>query len=112
LLPEAVLGGQFTRRTDGRRQIENSSMLAWRSSLTTIYGLASSVHNGLISRLSVQARRYACQTRFYTYRAAALADVGHSITTEAPLAKSGAGDGCNAVCHTAIEIFDRCGLMN
>ena len=43
---------------------------------------------------------------------AALADVGYSITTEAPLAKLGAGDGCNVVCPTAIEIFGCCGLMN
>lgn len=52
------------------------------------------------------------QARLYTYHAAALADDGRSITTEAALAKIVAADGCNWVCHAALEIFGGYGLMN
>jgi alkylation response protein AidB-like acyl-CoA dehydrogenase len=52
------------------------------------------------------------QARLYTYHAAALADAGKPITTEAALAKIIAGDGCNEVCQMALSIFGGYGLMN
>jgi alkylation response protein AidB-like acyl-CoA dehydrogenase len=52
------------------------------------------------------------QARLYTYHAAALADAGKPITTEAALAKIIAGDGCNEVCQLALSIFGGYGLMN
>ena len=51
------------------------------------------------------------QARVYTYHAAGLADAAKSITTEAALAKLIAGDLCNEVCHSAVEIFGGYGLM-
>lgn len=51
------------------------------------------------------------QARLYTYHAAAMADRGEPITTEAALAKIIAGDGCNAVCQKALNIFGGYGLM-
>ena len=52
------------------------------------------------------------QARLYTYHAAALADEGRPITTEAALSKIVAGDGCNEVCQKAMSIFGGYGLMN
>jgi alkylation response protein AidB-like acyl-CoA dehydrogenase len=52
------------------------------------------------------------QARLYTYHAAALADAGEPITTEAALAKIIAGDGCNEICQMAMSIFGGYGLMN
>jgi len=52
------------------------------------------------------------QARLYTYHAAALADQGRPITTEAALAKIIAADGCNAICQKALNIFGGYGLMN
>ncbi|TAK47586.1 MAG: acyl-CoA dehydrogenase [Xanthobacteraceae bacterium] len=52
------------------------------------------------------------QCRLYTYYAAALADRGQAITTEAALAKIVAADGCNEVCQKALNIFGGYGLMN
>lgn len=52
------------------------------------------------------------QAKLYTYHAAALADAGKPITTEAALAKIVAGDGCNEVCQNAMSIFGGYGLMN
>jgi butyryl-CoA dehydrogenase len=51
------------------------------------------------------------QARLYTYHAAALADEGAPITTEAALAKMVAADGCNEVCQKALNIFGGYGLM-
>lgn len=52
------------------------------------------------------------QASLYTYHAAALADQGLPITTEAALSKIIAGDGCNEVCRMAMSIFGGYGLMN
>ena len=52
------------------------------------------------------------QARLYTYHAAALADQGRPITTEAALAKIIAAEGCNAICQKALNIFGGYGLMN
>lgn len=52
------------------------------------------------------------QSRLYTYYAAALADRGSPITTEAALAKIVAADGGNDVCQKALNIFGGYGLMN
>ena len=52
------------------------------------------------------------QSRVYTYHAAALADQGQPITTEAALAKIIAADGCNAISQQALNIFGGYGLMN
>ncbi|MGE4334434.1 MAG: acyl-CoA dehydrogenase family protein [Pigmentiphaga sp.] len=52
------------------------------------------------------------QARLITYHAAALADAGKPITTEAALAKIVAADGCHDVCQMAMDIFGGYGLMN
>lgn len=52
------------------------------------------------------------QARLYTYHAAALADAGRPITTEAALAKIVAAEGCQQVCHDALSVFGGYGLMN
>lgn len=52
------------------------------------------------------------QARIYTYHAAALADAGKPITSEAAMAKIIAGDGCHEVCQMALSIFGGYGLMN
>jgi alkylation response protein AidB-like acyl-CoA dehydrogenase len=50
--------------------------------------------------------------RVYTYHAAALADQGKPILTEAALAKLIAAEGCNETCQKALNIFGGYGLMN
>ncbi len=52
------------------------------------------------------------QARLYTYHAAALAEQGAPITTEAALAKIIAAEGCNDICQKALSIFGGWGLMN
>ncbi len=52
------------------------------------------------------------QTKLYTYYAAAMADRGEVITTEAALAKIVAADGANEICQKALNIFGGYGLMN
>ena len=52
------------------------------------------------------------QARLYTYHAAALADRGEPITTEAALAKIIAAENCNEVCQKALSVFGGWGLMN
>ncbi len=51
------------------------------------------------------------QARLYTYHAATLADRGKPIIREAAMAKIIAADGCNEVCHKALNIFGGYGLM-
>jgi len=52
------------------------------------------------------------QARLYTYHAAALADRGLPITTEAALSKVMAGESCHEVCQMAMSIFGGYGLMS
>ena len=52
------------------------------------------------------------QARLYTYNAAAMADRGETITSEAALAKIIAADGGNEICQKAINIYGGYGLMN
>lgn len=52
------------------------------------------------------------QARLMTYHAAARADAGQPITTEAALAKIVAADECQAVCQLAMDIYGGYGLMN
>jgi alkylation response protein AidB-like acyl-CoA dehydrogenase len=51
------------------------------------------------------------QAQLYTYQVARMADQGRNITRHAALAKIVAADGCNEVCHKALNIFGGYGLM-
>lgn len=51
------------------------------------------------------------QARLYTYQVATMADRGLPITREAAMAKIVAADGCNEVCHKALNVFGGYGLM-
>ena len=52
------------------------------------------------------------RAKLVTYHAAALADRGEPITTEAALAKIIAAEDCHAVCELALSVFGGYGLMN
>ncbi len=52
------------------------------------------------------------RAKLLTYHAAALADRGEPITTEAALAKIVAAEDCHGVCELALSVFGGYGLMN